>query len=597
MRDFLVTVLFVLLFNLTYSKDFKKVIATEKYPSVAIAFSEQDSLIHKLNKANKLFITKKEESLKLYLNILQHSKSKQDTLTQIKCNNQISKILYTTNNFDKAISYSISSLRLSNSLKDTLLTIKSNISIGKLHFKLFVTDSISNFTALDSLQFYLKKALVLTNNKRKFSKEISSIYNGLSGVHFYRKNYSAAKSLTLQSIRKAEKRNDTISQIVSTNLLASIYLQTKKFQLAQETYQQAYNLLEEISSPRKTKLKEMLYINMAWTKYNLKDYESYSLLAKANKIKDSLRDIEFDGIISEIEAKHNVDIVKQNAEKRRLNEVRKREKLQLWGFLLIILLIGLGVSFWIYRKNSKLTRENISLQLSKIDLLREKEIEQLQNETQIKILNATLDGKETERKQIAETLHDSVSALLSAANLHLQASKSKIVGEPPIELNKTQDIIDEASVKIRNLSHKLISSILLKFGLSYAIQDFCEKYSNSNLDISSSVKNIKRYEQNFEIKINNIIEEFVNNILKHSKATEANISVLEFKKQLYISIQDNGIGFDTKNKPMSDGIGINQIEARIHVMKGELTINSVVNSGTKIDIKVPIIYKTVKQYS
>jgi signal transduction histidine kinase len=133
--------------------------------------------------------------------------------------------------------------------------------------------------------------------------------------------------------------------------------------------------------------------------------------------------------------------------------------------------------------------------------------------------------------------------LLSAANLHLQASKSKIEGEAPMELTKTQDIIDEASVKIRNLSHKLISSVLLKFGLSFAIQDFCEKYSNSDLNINASIKNVKRYEQNFEIKINNIVEEFVNNILKHSKATEAIISVLEFKKQLYISIQDNGIGF------------------------------------------------------
>jgi hypothetical protein len=58
----------------------------------------------------------------------------------------------------------------------------------------------------------------------------------------------------------------------------------------------------------------------------------------------------------------------------------------------------LGVSFWVYRKNSKLTRENIQLQLKQTDLQREKEIEQLQTETQIKILNATLDGKETERK-------------------------------------------------------------------------------------------------------------------------------------------------------------------------------------------------------
>lgn len=586
----IIIVIIVILYNNTFAID-KKNIVTDANASAAMFFNLKDSIQTNILKAKKLNkLNQKEKALKLFLNTLNYSNQSNDTVSQIKCSISISDILKSTNNFDKALGYSLQALRLSKKLQDSTLIIDNLISIGSIHYKLFVNDSISHPRALDSIDFYFKKALTLTKNKRKYSKQIGKAYSGLSGGYFYRKDYNNALKLTLQAIEKAKQRKDSISQVINVNILASIYLQTKKYNLAQKNYQQAFDLLNLTKSPRKTKLKEMLYINIAWTKYNLKDYDAYSYLAKANKIKDSLRDVEFDGIISEIEAKHNVDIVKQNAEKRRLKEVQKREKLQLWGFVLIILFIGLGVSFWIYRKNSKLTRENIQLQLSKIDLLREKEIEQLQNETQIKILNATLDGKETERKQIAETLHDSVSALLSAANLHLQASKSKIDGKAPIELDKTANIIDEASVKIRDLSHKLISSVLLKFGLSFAVQDFCEKFSNSSLEIIPMFKNVKRYEQNFEIKINNIIEEFVNNIIKHSQANEAYISILEFKKQLYVSIQDNGIGFDSENRPQSDGIGINQIEARIHMMKGELTINSVVGSGTKIDIKVPIVY-------
>ncbi|MFC2109954.1 sensor histidine kinase [Bacteroidota bacterium] len=335
----------------------------------------------------------------------------------------------------------------------------------------------------------------------------------------------------------------------------------------------------------------MLYSNLAWTNYNLKDYKAYDYLAKANNINDSLRNIEFDGIISEIEAKHNVDVIKQNAEKRRLKDAQSREKMQLWGMVLILTILGLGISFWIYRKNTKLNEENIQLQFSQTELLKEKELEKLRNDTQIKILNATLDGKESERKQIAETLHDSVSALLSAANLHLQASKSQFKGIVPVEIDKTQGIIDEASIKIRNLSHELISSVLLKFGLSFAIQDFCEKYSNSQIEIVCNIKNIGRYEQSFEIKINNIIEEFINNILKHSKAPHASVSILEFQKQLYICIKDDGIGFDTQKDKKSDGIGINQIEARIKMMEGEFLLDSKPNEGTKIEITVPIVYK------
>ena len=114
----------------------------------------------------------------------------------------------------------------------------------------------------------------------------------------------------------------------------------------------------------------------------------------------------------------------------------------------------------------KLRQRNLSLQLSKQELVQQQKIEKVRSESQIRILNATLDGKETERKQISETLHDSVSALLSSANLHLQACKKIFNGPIPIELEKSQDIIVEASQIIRDLSHTLVSSVLLKFGLA-----------------------------------------------------------------------------------------------------------------------------------
>ena len=263
-----------------------------------------------------------------------------------------------------------------------------------------------------------------------------------------------------------------------------------------------------------------------------------------------------------------------------------------------MIIIGLAISlvililiFWIYSKNAKLKDENKDLLIEKTRLMKEKQIEHIESLTRIKILNATLDGKEAERRQIAETLHDSVSALLSAANLHLQASKNKVVGKIPIEIDKTQTIIDEASGKIRNLSHELISSVLLKFGLSYAIQDFCEKYSNTDLEITASTENLQRYDESFEIKTNNIIEELVNNLIKHSKASEGHINVMEYRKNLHIEIEDNGVGFDTSKKIESNGIGIHQIEARIKMMKGSFKIHSVMEEGTRIEFTIPITYR------
>ncbi|MFT5762048.1 MAG: two-component system NarL family sensor kinase, partial [Polaribacter sp.] len=210
---------------------------------------------------------------------------------------------------------------------------------------------------------------------------------------------------------------------------------------------------------------------------------------------------------------------------------------------------------------------------------------------QVRILNATLDGKETERKQIAETLHDSVSTLLSSANLHLQASKMQFNGNVPLEINKTQKIIVEASHTIRDLSHTLVSSVLLKFGLNYAIKDMAEKFSNSKIEIDAKIKKVRRYEQSFEIKANNIIQELVNNILKHSNATKATVKIEDKNGVLFVDIQDDGEGFDKNKIPEKDGLGINQIDARIQMMKGKFLIDSSAGTGTKIKIELPILEK------
>ncbi|MFT4576998.1 MAG: two-component system NarL family sensor kinase [Polaribacter sp.] len=149
----------------------------------------------------------------------------------------------------------------------------------------------------------------------------------------------------------------------------------------------------------------------------------------------------------------------------------------------------------------------------------------------------------------------------------------------------------EASQTIRDLSHALVSAVLLKFGLKYAIKDMAEKYSNSQIQINTDIKNLRRYHQSFEIKVNNIIQEFVNNILKHSNASKAIVRVEDKNGKLIISIQDNGCGFDKNKIPEKDGLGINQIDARIQMMKGVFNIDSNAENGTKINVILPILEK------
>jgi signal transduction histidine kinase len=100
-----------------------------------------------------------------------------------------------------------------------------------------------------------------------------------------------------------------------------------------------------------------------------------------------------------------------------------------------------------------------------------------------------------------------------------------------------------------------------------------------------------RYNEDYEMKIYFIITELLNNIIKHSNATNAFVGIEEKNNTLLIHVRDNGKGFDSNEYSIIEGFGLNQIKARINNIGGEITIQSKVKSGTSIHIKTPISYK------
>ena len=334
----------------------------------------------------------------------------------------------------------------------------------------------------------------------------------------------------------------------------------------------AYDKIKQDTTKDVQYLKRIIYENLSVSYDSLKDYKNaYEYLYKSDKIKTKLNNDQLAENIAGVEAKYNLALEEQRTEEEKSKAFRAQVLFYGLAFITLTVLI-LGFIFY---KNYKLKEQN--------------KLEQIHNNLQTRIINATIDAKEKERKSIAEILHDSVSALLSSANLHLQASRSQLKSHVPIEISKAQEIVNEASVKIRDLSHELISSVLLKFGLAFAVHDLCEKYSNSEIQFISDDNGIKRYHQEFEIKIYNIIEELINNILKHSKAKNASINLMERNgDKLLIQIIDDGNGFDVKRARKKDGLGLSHIEARIKIMQGVFNINSKQGEGTSIFISVPI---------
>ena len=461
------------------------------------------------------------------------------------------------------------------------------LHIGSLYQKLSISKEENNkFSYLDSAKYYYREIEKSPALNTIIDGYKASAFTNLSGIYEQDSVYDKAEMYARKSIEIHKKNNDNLSRAFSLNNLGNIYLSQQKYEKSKEIYFEALDLVKNNTNTRAIRLKASLFFNLAWAMRNLKDYKAYDFQEEYYNIEDTIRQKEFSGIIEEITHKYNLDteleLIKKDQNIKLLEQKDKVNTIVVISILILIMLL-LIIAYYNIRQ------KNLLIQLTKTELLQTQNLEKLKSDSQVRILNATIDGKESERKEIAETLHDSVSALLSSANLHLQASRKQFEGEVPLEIDKSQKIINEASDKIRDLSHSLMSSVLLKFGLNFAIKDIAEKYSNSELSIDTQISQLRRYDQNFEIKTHNIIQEFVNNILKHSKAENAFIKLKEADGSLILVISDDGIGFNKKKAVTKDGLGLNQIDARIKMMKGKFKIITSKNNGTVIKVELPIL--------
>ncbi len=446
--------------------------------------------------------------------------------------------------------------------------------------------NFQNDGAIDSALVYYKKALFASS---KFTDNVdlkAKLHANISGIYYLKQNFDEAikHSKIAANYQKILGNVDIEAGIL--NNLGGIYYLQGKYQEALDAFKKTLALVKGGTDEMKRKTRSLAYINMAYAYSGLKDFEkAFEYQDKYFSLNDSLQqDLKYKEI-AEIESKYEL----ATKEKEAQIEKTKRLKAEYLSYGLAFAILILLLVLYILYKIVKLNKKNHKLQINQRQLIHQSKIEKIKSDSQAKILVATLDGKLAERKKIASILHDNISALLSAANLHLYASKKQLKENIPIEIEKTQKIILEASEKIRELSHKLISSVLTKFGLSVALQDLCEKASNSELNLRYDSKNIGRFNVDFEVKIFNIITELVNNIIKHSNASEGSVKIEQKNGQLQIVVVDNGKGFVLEEIQEKNGLGLSQIEARVTVMDGIIKIKST-EEGTRVYISVPIQY-------
>lgn len=201
--------------------------------------------------------------------------------------------------------------------------------------------------------------------------------------------------------------------------------------------------------------------------------------------------------------------------------------------------------------------------------------------------NAIVHAQESERTRIARDLHDSFGQLLSAIKINLE-----MVGpQENHHLKTSKDLVDSAVIEMKNVAYNLMPGTLENNGLIPAISELIGKIKRTApFEVFYYVHNIRQQDisKDQQHNIYRIIQEGLHNILKHAKATEVNLQLVNSENKLTITLEDNGCGFDLE-KVNRTGSGLQNMKARTEWLDGEFMIDSGAEIGTTIIVSIPTL--------
>ena len=225
------------------------------------------------------------------------------------------------------------------------------------------------------------------------------------------------------------------------------------------------------------------------------------------------------------------------------------------------------------------------------ELLREKY--QLAQELNIeqRLVQATIDGQEKEKRAIGMELHDHINQILASTKMYIELAKTDATNRNEI-LNKSASQVDYAINEIRNLSKALVLHDIEAGGVVRQVMEMMGDIgilTNMEFDANISEEAIDQLSVKQQLAVFRIIQEQFNNIVKHAAASKVVIHLRQVQQDIQLEIGDNGRGFDVSHA--RNGIGLSNIKSRAHILKGKMNIESSEGAGTRLTISFPLMSK------
>lgn len=391
---------------------------------------------------------------------------------------------------------------------------------------------------------------------------------------YYRKDdMGKARPFYEQALELNRKIGDDEGICIAIRGLSYCKLYENKYDESEKLIQEVLELANKNNFLKEKGEAYSSLAELALSKHNFLEYRYFF------RMKDSIEEIilndELVRATQDKETKYEAE--KKQAEIQDLSQQKILQKVYIIGlFLLVILLIILGI---ISSRNAS----RKSLLAEKDAKIKVQRINELEKEKQLTATQSLLAGEEAERKRLARDLHDGLGGMLSIIKLKLLNMKGNVI-LPETEVSvfhHALEMLDGSIRELRRVAHNLMPESLMRYGLKAALTDFCGNIDQVNLHFYGEER---RLEEKYEIALFRIIQELVNNAIKHSAAEQINVQVIVESDRMNLVVQDNGKGFDPLKIDQTKTTGLISIRSRVESLNGQMDLISSPGQGTEVQI-------------
>ena len=494
-------------------------------------------------------------AMTIYIDLLKYYETANDNVKQAKILANIGSLYYTAGNFEKAKEYTLNALDIQRKTTDKRATAVSLINLAVF--------AINADNYKEGIQYGDEAIGLLKDVDRNY---YAAAMVRVGYCYYMTGNKDKALDYSNTAIQIYKDNNNVRGMMEAYRQSGDYLIEANRYEEAMKLGKEALLVADTTNRLDMRLLYDMLKRSAIWLN---KPEEALFYSQEQIRMKEEDLNSEWADKISEIETKYETE--KKELEITALKATAKTGKVFIIS-LVIVILIGSVTGYFLYQNHEQKV------------ILASQRIRELEQEKKITATNSLLEGETTERARLSRDLHDGLGGMLSVAKLKIATMKGNLTipEENVAALNTAIELLDNSMKELRRVAHNLMPESLMKYGLNAALADFCRSTGKVTYHFFGDDR---RPDEKTEIAAYRIVNELVNNSLKHSGAENINVQLIIDDSRIHLIVEDDGKGFDRETAESGGGTGLKNIRSRVTSLGGKLEMITAPGQGTEVNVE------------